>query len=88
MVHFMFEKKVDVATGFERYCIFFLYFILKPGLNYLFYYNEIFYTLHFIYKIGATCKILLGTIFTLSIGTHYLLTILVLEFEIVHSSTC
>ena len=29
----------------------------------------------------------LGTIFTLSIGTPYLLTILVLKFEIVHSTT-
>ena len=28
------------------------------------------------------------TVFTLSIGTPYLLTILVLKFEIVHSTTC
>ena len=29
-----------------------------------------------------------GKVFTLSIGTPYLLTILVLKIEIVHSSTC
>ena len=31
---------------------------------------------------------LLATVFTPSIGTPYLLTILVLKFEIVHSTTC
>ena len=29
-----------------------------------------------------------SVVFTLSIGTPYLLTILVLKFEIVHSTTC
>ena len=29
-----------------------------------------------------------GTIITLSIGTPYLLTIILLKFEIVHSTTC
>ena len=37
---------------------------------------------------GLCTELMINTIFTLSIGTSYLLTILVLKFEIVHYINC